>query len=205
MVKQLSRISFRIKMPSVAFTQFMKKVVFDKEKFSLFIENPKGVLETAGVKLGDSVTADMLMRFKFTMIRARNFVTKEKVGLDRFEDVFGISKTIPEFGIDPDLDIDTEVRRNVDIAAEWRQDASFSGVVEYSERSSETHRGANTSWENQDALTNSKSDHWTTRNFEGEHVFRPEDRFYQAPLLDAVTLSSLMTQFDIRLKEYGKY
>lgn len=41
MVKQLSRISFRIKMPSVAFTQFMKKVVFDKEKFSLFIENPK--------------------------------------------------------------------------------------------------------------------------------------------------------------------
>lgn len=205
MKKQPERISFRINMPSCAFMKFMKKTVFDKDAFNIFVENPRAALESEGVSLDDSVTPDMLIRLKFTIIRARGFISKEKVRLERFEDIFGISKFIPGYEMMPELDAEINMNRETEADIQYRQEIHTSAIVEYSEKSSETNRGSNTSWEGQDAVANSKSDHWSTTKFEGEHLFRPDDRFYRAPLLDSAALSSLITQFHIRLKEYGDY
>ncbi|MCE5312029.1 MAG: hypothetical protein LLF86_02625 [Nitrospiraceae bacterium] len=205
MKKQQDRISFRIKMPSFGFMQFMKKTVFDNDAFSVFIENPKAALESAGVALDSSVTPDMLMRLKFTVIRARGFISKEKVKLERFEDIFGISRFIPGQDMLPYADAEINLNKETEAEIQYRQEIHTSTIVEYSEKSSETNRGANTSWEGQDAVASSKSDHWSTTKFDGERIFRPDDRFYRVPLLDAAALSGLITQFHIRLKEYGDY
>lgn len=203
------RISFRIKLPSTAFSQFLKETIFDPNAFRAFTENPKGVLEARGVMVDASVTEDVLTRLRFTIIRARNFVVKEKVTGSRFEEIFGRYENI--FAVREDSEIcvetrtDTEPDTTVEHGSKVTVGPQASFAVEYSEQSSETNRGADTSWEGQDAVANSHSDHWSTTKFEGERIAHLKDRFARVPLLDAITLGRLMAQFHIRLKEFGNY
>jgi hypothetical protein len=203
------RISFNISLPSLSLKQCLQKVIFDGNVFLSFDENPRGVLEANGIKLDPSVTDEIIMRLKFTLIRARNFIVKEKIDVKRFEEIFGRYENI--FGVREDSSVflvpDTNIEPDSDITPGRAFNVEGRGPVEYSEKQSESNRGANTDWNKQDALSDSKSDHWSTTKFEtdGSQLAHIKDRFIRTPLLDAFTLSRLITQYHIRMKEFGNY
>lgn len=192
MAANKSRITHKIVLPSYALRTFLRKAVFDEETFSLFMENSTGVLTSSGIKLDSSVSEDALTRLRFLVARAHDFVLKEKLDLAKFEEIFGIAVVNPRL---------RDIR--LKIGAMVNSEASVD--VYYSEKQSESNRGANTEWKNQDALSDSRSDHWSTTKFDGEEIMRPEDRFTRAPLLDALTLGMLIAKMDSKLKELGKY
>lgn len=90
------RINFKIHLPSIAFNQFLRGVVFEEKNFKLFMENPEGLLRAHGVK--PDLTRKAIVDLKFTVVRIRDFVLQENVTLANFEEVFGIVEVGPPVG-----------------------------------------------------------------------------------------------------------
>lgn len=191
MVASKSRITHKIILPSYALSTFLRKAVFDEETFSLFMENSAGALKNSGIELDSCVSEEALMRLRFLVVRAHDFVIKGKINSAKFEELFGIAVINPKL---------KDVSLKVGVMA--KADASVD--VYYSEKQTESHRGANTEFKNQDALTESRTDHWSTTKFDGKGIARPEDRFAHVPLLDALTLGTLIAKMDSQLKELRK-
>ena len=208
MVKAKKRIRFRINLPSVGLGNFWRNVIFDLDNFKLFMENTEGFLESHGVKFDPSVNQDTLMRLRFTVARIRTYVVKEKVPVKQFENVFGIftpEVELQDVSVFREIESARQAEREIESTVARTRDASTE--VYYSEKQSESHRGANTEWDKHDALTHSSSDHWSTTKFEsdGQHIIHPDELFQRTPLLDMATLSRILTQMDIRLKDFGNY
>jgi len=208
MTKAKKRIRFRINLPSAAMGSFWRRVIFDPEDFKLFMENTAGFLENHGIRLDPSVNRDALMRLRFTAARVRNYVVSEKIAVRQFEQAFGIftpASELRDVSVFRETESDRQVEREIESEATFVRQTS--AEVYYSEKQAETHRGANTEWDKHDALTHSSSDHWTTTKFEtdGAHIHYPDERFERTPLLDMGTLSRILTQMDIRLKEFGNF
>ena len=91
MVANKSRITNKIVLPSYALSQFLRKVVFDEGTFALFMENSAGTLKNCGIELNCCVSDDALMRLRFLVVRARDFVINEKIDSTKFEEIFGLS------------------------------------------------------------------------------------------------------------------
>jgi hypothetical protein len=192
MVASNRRITHKIVLPSYAFSKFLRKAVFDEETFALFMENSAGALKSNGIELDACVSEEALMRLRFLVVRAHDFVLKGKINSAKFEELFGMVVVNPQL---------KDVSLKVGVMAK----AEASVDVYYSEKQTESHRGANTEFKNQDALTESRTDHWSTTKWDGKGIARPEDRFTHVPLLDALTLGSLIAKMDSQLKELGKY
>jgi hypothetical protein len=208
MAKVKKRIRFRITLPSVALGNFWRNVIFDLDNFKLFMENTAGFLGHHGVRLDPSVNQDSLVQLRFTVARIRNYVVEEKVPVKQFENIFGIftpETQLQDVSVFRETASDREVERAIESMAERAQDASTE--VYYSEKQSESHRGSNTEWDKHDALSHSSSDHWSTTKFasDGKHIIDPDELFQRTPLLDIATLSRILTQMDIRLREFGNY
>ena len=166
MVKSKRRIRFRINLPSEGMRNFWQKAVFDPDGFKLFMENTKGFMENHGVKLDPSLNSDSLMRLRFTVARIRNCVVVEKVPVKQFEKVFGIftpESELRDVAVFREIESDRQTEREIEAQAAVVRETS--AEVYYSEKQSESHRGANTEWDKHDALTHSKSDHWSTTKF----------------------------------------
>jgi hypothetical protein len=192
MVASKSRIAHKIILPSYALSKFLRKAVFDEETFSLFMENSAGTLKNSGIELDSCVSEEALMRLRFLVVRAHDFVIKGKINSAKFEEIFGIAVVNPKLkDVSLKVGVMTKAEASVDV---YRQ-----------ETQSESNRGANTEFKNQDALTDSRTDHWSTTKFDGKGIARPEDRFTHVPLLDALTLGTLIAKMDSQLKELGKY
>lgn len=189
MIANKNRITHKIVIPSYALSKFLRKAVFDEETFSLFMENSTGVLKNSGIELDSSVSEEALIRLRFLVVRAHDFVIKGKINSAKFEEIFGIMVVNPKL-------------RDVTLKAGAMAKAEASVDVYYSEKQTESHRGANTNFKH-DALTESHTDHYSTTKFDGKEIVRPEDRFTRAPLLDALTLGTLIAKMDSRLKELG--
>ncbi|MDG4476939.1 hypothetical protein [Thiovibrio frasassiensis] len=192
MVASNRRITHKIVLPSYAFSKFLRKAVFDEETFALFMENSAGALKSNGIELDACVSEEALMRLRFLVVRAHDFVLKGKINSAKFEELFGVVVVNPQL-------------KDVSIKVGVMAKAEASVDVYYSEKQTESHRGANTEFKNQDAITESRTDHWSTTKWDGKGIARPEDRFTHVPLLDAVTLGSLIAKMDSQLKELGKY
>lgn len=191
MVASKSRITHKIVLPSCALSTFLRKAVFDEETFSLFMENSAGALKNNGIDLDSSVSEDALMRLRFLVVRAHDFVSKGKINSAKFEEIFGIA-------------VVNQKLKDVSLKVGVMAKAEASVDVYYSEKQTESHRGANTEFKNQDALTESRTDHWSTTTWGGKELARPEERFIHVPLLDAVTVGTLIAKIDSQLKELGK-
>lgn len=185
-----NRITHKIVVPSYALSNFLRRAVFDEEAFSLFMENSAAVLSKNGIKLDPSISEDALMRLRFLVTRARDFVLKEKINAAKFEELFGI------IAINQNL-------QDIKLKTATISEAETSVDVYYSETQSESHRGASTEFKNQDSITESRSDHWSTTKWNGREILHPEDRFIRTPLLDSLTLGMLIAKIDGRLKDYG--
>ncbi len=185
-----NRITHKIVVPSYALSNFLRRAVFDEEAFSLFMENSAAVLSKNGIKLDPSISEDALMRLRFLVTRARDFVLKEKINAAKFEELFGI------IAINQNL-------QDMKLKTATISEAETSVDVYYSETQSESHRGASTEFKNQDSITESRSDHWSTTKWNGREILHPEDRFIRTPLLDSLTLGMLIAKIDGRLKDYG--
>lgn len=192
MAANKGRITHKIAVPSHALSQFLRKVVFDEDTFCRFMENSAGTLRTCGVELDSSVSEEALTRLRFLVVRAHDYVVKEKIDSARFEQIFGIAAVNPRL-----QDIKLKA------AAMVKADATVD--VYYSEQQSESNRGASTEWKNQDAISESRSDHWSTTKFDGRELLRPEDRFIRVPLLDAFTLGTIVAKVESQLKQLGNY
>lgn len=188
MAASKSRITHRIVLPSYALSNFLKKAVFDEETFALFMENSMAALKNSGIELEPGVSEEALMRLRFLVVRAHDFARKGKIDSARFEELFGLVVVNPKL---------KDVSLKVGVTA--KSDASVD--VYYSEQQSESNRGAKTEFKNQDALTDSHTDHWSTTKWDGKGIARPEDRFTHVPLLDALTLGTLIAKMDSQLKE----
>lgn len=184
------RITHKIVLPSFALSQFLRKAVFDEETFSLFMENSAGALKNCGIELDSSVSDEALMRLRFLVVRAHDFVIKNKINSAKFEQLFGIEVVNPRL-------------QDIKLKAFVMAEADTTVDVYYSEKQSERHRGANTEWQKKDALTESHTDHYSTTKFDGQEIVHPEDRFIRVPLLDALTLGTLIGKMDNQLKELG--
>ncbi len=184
------RITYKIIVPSYAFSKFLRQAVFDEATFSLFMENSAAVLRSNGVALHANVAEDALMRLRFLVARTHDFVLKQKIDSAKFEELFGIVVVNPEL-----QDI------KLTVGATVKADTSVD--VTYSEQQSESHRGASTEFKNQDAITESRSDHWSTTKWTGKEIIHPEERFIRVPLLDSLTLGTLLAKMDSKLKELG--
>lgn len=192
MVANKSRITHKIVLPSYALSKFLREAVFDEETFSLFMENSAGVLKNAGIELDSCISEEALMRLRFLVVRAHDFVIKGKINSAKFEEIFGIAVVNPKL---KDVSLKVGVMAQADASVDvYRQ-----------ETQSESNRGAKTEFKNQDALTDSHTDHWSTTKFDGKGIARPEDRFTHVPLLDALTLGTIIAKMDSQLKELGKY
>jgi hypothetical protein len=208
MAKAMRRIRFRINLPSVGMGNFWRKAIFDLDGFKLFMENTEGFIENHGVKLDPSMNRDSLMRLRFTVARIRNYVVTEKVPVNQFENVFGIftpEAELRDVSVFREIGSDRQAEREIESEAAMVRQTS--AEVYYSEKQSESHRGSNTEWDKHDALSHSSSDHWSNTKFEtdGKHILYPDELFQRTPLLDTATLSRILTQMDIRLKEFGNY
>lgn len=206
MVTKTSRVTHKIEVPSFALSKVLRQAIFDGEAFSVFMENTAGVLKSNGVELGSGISEDALMRLRFLVERARNYAVNEKINSTKFEELFGIevvnARSDVVYLTDRNVVSDANIKTKAETVSAGR--ISTSADVYYSEQQSESHRGASTEWKNQDALTESRTDHWSTTKFNGnDFVNRPEERFVRTPLLDALTLGKLLGKMDIRLKELG--
>ncbi len=190
MAPNKSRITHKIVVPSYAVSQFLRKAVFDEETFAIFMENSARALKNSGIELDCSVPDEALMRLRFLVVRARDYVVKEKINSAKFEELFGI--VVVNQGLQ-----DIKLKAAVMVKADATVD------VRYMENSSESNRGSSTEWNNRDALTDTRSDHWSTTNFGGKGISRPEDRFIRVPLLDTVSLVTVIAKLDSKLKELG--
>lgn len=191
MVASKSRITHKIILPSYALSKFLRKAVFDEEAFSLFMENSTGALKNSGIELDSCVSEEALIRLRFLVVRAHDLVINGKINSAKFEELFGIAVVNPKL---------KDVSLKVGVMA--KADASVD--VYYSEKQTESHRGANTEFKNQDAVTESRTDHWSTTKWGGKEIARPEERFTHVPLLDSLTLGMLIAKMDSQLKELGK-
>ena len=120
-----------------------------------------------------------------------------KVPAKQFEQVFGIftpETELRDVSVFRETESDRQAEREIEREAAIVRETS--AEVYYSEKQSETHRGANTEWDKHDALTHSHSDHWSTTKFEtdGQHIIYPDERFQRTPLLDIETLSRILTK-----------
>jgi len=192
MVAIKSRITHNIVLPSVALSQFLRKVVFDQEMFSLFLENSVGALKSCGIELDCCVSDQALTRLRFLVIRARDFVVNQKIDKAKFEEIFGIAVVNAKFH---DIKLKAATVAQVDAAVD----------VYYAEQSSEQNRGANTDFNKRDAVSDTRSDHYSSTRFDGKEIFRPEDRFVRVPLLDTLTLGTVVAKMDSQLKELGAF
>ena len=184
------RITYKIVLPSYALRRFLCKAVFEEETFSLFMENSARVLKNNGIELDPGISEEALMRLRFLVVRAHGFAIEGKINSAKFEEIFGIEVVNPKL-------------QDIKLKAAAMAKSEASVDVYYSEKQTESHRGANTEWKNKDALTESRTDHWSTTKFDGREFARPEDRFSHVPLLDALTLGMLIAKMDRRLKELG--
>ena len=187
-----SRITHKIVIPSYALSTFLRQAVFDEESFSLFMENSVGFLRNSGIELDSSVSEDAMIRLRFLVARAHDCVIKEKINSAKFEELFGIVVANSKL---------QDIKLN--IGATIQSEASVE--VYYSEKQTESHRGSNTDFQKQDAVTESHTDHWSTTKWDGKEIVRPEDRFTHVPLLDALTLGMLITKMESNLNAFGKY
>gem|GEM_PF-1726683 len=206
MVTKTNRVTHKIEVPSFALSKVLRQAIFDAEAFAVFMENTSGALKNNGVELGSGISDDALMRLRFLVDRARNYVVKQKINSTKFEELFGVEVVNARSDVAFEIDTDTDRIAQVTRTREGTYPGKISGSADvyYSEKQSESHRGASTEWKNQDALTESRSDHWTQTNFEGRDLInRPEERFVRTPLLDALTLGKLLGKMDIRLRELG--
>ena len=176
MATEISRITQKIVLPSYELSQFLRKAVFDEETFSLFMENSAKTLANNGVELDTSVAEDALMRLQSLVARAHKFVVKEKIDSAKFENVFGISVA------------------DVADAAAWtkigKDTGTDTGTSTYPDPSTEP------------------SPHYTnddTKFVAGKEVLRPDDRFIRTPLLDALTLGTVIAGLDSQLKALEKF
>jgi hypothetical protein len=192
MVAQKSRITHKIVLPTYALSQFLRKAVFEEETFALFMENSARALKNSGIELDPGVSDDALMRLRFLVVRAHDFVVKEKINSAKFEELFGISVVNARLQ-------DIKLKSGIMVKADAVVD------VYYSEQKSEQNRGASTEFKNMDAVNDTRSDHWSTTKFDGKGILRPEDRFIRVPLLDALTLGTVIAKVDSQLKELGTY
>ena len=84
------RISFRIIMPSVAFSQFLRKVVYDENHYNLFLENSEKVLRSHGVKLAEPLSNKAFADLRFTIREIHDYVTSARIPPGDSGQVFGI-------------------------------------------------------------------------------------------------------------------
>jgi hypothetical protein len=192
MLGEKKRIKHTIVLPSIALSQFLHKTVFDEASFALFMENTVGALEKSGIKLDATVSDDALMRLRFLVERARTCVIKEKINSVKFEELFGISVAHAQL---QDLTLNVRAQTQSDAAVD----------VYYAEQKSESNRGSNTDFNGSGTVSESRTDHYSTTNFSGRQVTLPEERFTRVPLLDALSLGTLIAKVDVQLKELGNY
>lgn len=186
--KKPSRITQKIVLPSYALSQFLRKVVFDEQMFALFLENSEGALKSCGIEMDSCLSEEALMRLRFLIIRARDFVVKEKIDAARFEEIFGLSVVNVRL---QDIKLKAAAMIKADAAVD----------VYYAEQNSESNRGASTEFNNRDSVTDTRSDHYSTTKFDGKELFRPEDRFLRAPLVSTLILATVIAKLDVKLKE----
>jgi hypothetical protein len=191
MVPAKGRITHKIVLPSYALSQFLHKAVFDQVTFSLFMENSAGTLKNNGIELDCCVTAEALMRLRFLVTRARDFVVKERISAAKFEELFGLTV------VNVDLQ-DVAITVAVEVRAEAAVD------VQYSEQNTESNRGSNTDFSS-GTVNDSHTDHYSTTQFGGKESLPPEERFNRVPLLDALTVGTIIAKMDSQLKEQGSY
>jgi len=192
MPAERSRIKHKIVLPSIALSQFLHKALFDEATFALFMENTAGALQSSGIELEENVTEDALMRLRFLVERARDFVIKERINSAKFEEIFGITVLNPRL-----LD--------VSLQALTLSKTDTSSEIYYSEQNSESNRGSSTDFNNSDAVNDAHSDHYSNTSFGGLQYTLPEERFSRVPLLDSLSLGVLIAKIDSQLKELGPY
>lgn len=188
MATDKARINHSIVLPSVALSQFLRKVVFDEDAFALFMENSEGALKSCGIELDQCVSEDALMRLRFLVMRTRDFVASKKIEKARFEELFGISVAHHKF-------------RDLKLKAQIQADAAVD--VYYSEQSTERNRGANTEFNQRQSVSDTRSDHYSTTKFDGKELTRPEDRFVAVPLVSTLVIGMVIAKLEVQLKELG--
>jgi hypothetical protein len=191
MVADKSRITHKIALPSYALRQFLRKTIFDEESYATFMENSIAALKRCGVELDPCLSEEALMRLRFLIFRAHDYVVKQKIDAVKFEELFGIVVSNLKL-----QDI------KLGVAVELSADSSTD--VYYLEQNSESNRGSNTEWNKADALTDTRSDHYSVTKFQGKEIGRPDDRFARVPLLDAVTLGTLIAKVEAKLNEVAR-
>jgi len=184
-------IRYKIKLPSFALSQCLREAIFKPAPFALFMENTAGALQNSGVELDDDVPEEALMRLRFLVERAREYVLSAKIDVAKFEQIFGITVANPPL-------------TNLTIQALALSQADTSSEIYYAEQNSDSNRGSNTDFNNSDAVNDSHSDHYSNSSWGGLQ-FPGEERFLRTPLLDALTLGTLIAQIDNQLKELGPY
>jgi len=190
MAPNKDRINHKIVLPSIALSQFLRKVVFDEEAFALFMENSSGALKSCGIELDYCVSDEALMRLRFLLARTRDFVVSQKIEKARFEEIFGIT-------------VSNHQLRDIKLKAATQAQADAAVDVYYAEQSSEQNRGANTEFNKRDAVSDTRSDHYSSTKFDGKELSRPEDRFVSVPLLSTLVLGMVIAKLDSQLKQLG--
>ncbi len=197
MTKAAERITHRITLPSHAFSQFLRKAIFDDETFALVMENTEMTLKNHNITTSDDVSEEALMQLRFILMRAHGFVKQEKINEARFEQIFGINVAASRY-----QDISAHFVTKAEAKAEFAQRIDTQSDIFYSEQQSESHRGINVDFE-QNSMPHTRTNHHYSTKFDGRDLMT--ERFIRTPLLNALTLGDLMARIDRQLTELGDF
>lgn len=204
-MKRNKRIDVQIRMPSVAFMQFLRKVVSDEEAWALFRENPRAVLRNHGVELDASVGPEALMTLAFAIERAREIVADKRFRGAAFESIFAVVPHEPLDTLTPTKTTQVSALAAATGTGTGSGTGTSATILSSAQASAfkiaYQNRGSYTDFQQQQAIENIRTNHTRTLDW-GVRGGALEATTWlgSAPLLDSLTLGRLLGELDLALR-----